>query len=133
MKSKWNIVSLNLCVLSLMIFLGSCTTSTQQVEVVSASQFKTYLEQNPKALVLDVRTPEEFDSTHITNAVHINFEAENFQDRLKSAVDTTDFVLLHCRTGNKSSQTSVILQGYGVDTIIELDGGFEAWQQKFRP
>ncbi|MBV7314994.1 rhodanese-like domain-containing protein [Shewanella sp. NIFS-20-20] len=65
------------------------------------------------ALVIDVRTPEEFAQGHLADAINIPFEqiAQEFAQR-DIAKDTE--VVLYCRSGNRSgrAQQSLIEQGY---------------------
>ncbi|WP_425424911.1 rhodanese-like domain-containing protein [Shewanella insulae] len=79
-------------------------------------------EKNPKvawehiqqgAMVVDVRTPEEFAEGHLKNAINIPFEniAEEFTKR-NIAKDQS--VVLYCRSGRRSgiAQESLIKLGY---------------------
>ncbi|MCG9696279.1 rhodanese-like domain-containing protein [Shewanella sp. Isolate11] len=65
------------------------------------------------ALVVDVRTPEEFSQGHLANAINIPYEqiAEEFTKR-KIAKDTQ--VVLYCRSGRRSSiaQSSLVELGF---------------------
>ncbi len=132
MINKVKITFKNLLLTSTLILTVACTTSTsQEVEVVEPQKFKQALENNPHTLLLDLRTPEEFQESHLPNAVNIDFEADDFESQLKSAVDTTSTVFIYCRTGNKSGQTNTMLQNMKIDTIIELGNGFESWEAQF--
>ncbi|MCG9714073.1 rhodanese-like domain-containing protein [Shewanella insulae] len=79
-------------------------------------------EKNPKvawehiqqgAMVVDVRTPEEFAEGHLKNAINIPFEniAEEFTKR-NIAKDQS--VVLYCRSGRRSgiAQESLVKLGY---------------------
>ena len=132
MNNNLKLTFKSLILVSLLSIIVACTTSTSQtVEVVEPQEFKDALNKHPQALLLDLRTPKEFQESHLPNAVNIDFESDDFQSQLKSAIDTTSIVLLHCRTGNKSAQTNTILQDMEIDTIIELNGGYESWQEQF--
>ncbi len=79
-------------------------------------------EKNPKiawehieqgAMIVDVRTPEEFAEGHLANAINIPFEqiAEEFTKR---NIDKDQSVVLYCRSGRRSgiAQESLIKLGY---------------------
>lgn len=74
------------------------------------------------AIVLDVRTPEEFAEGHLANAVNIPFEqvTEEFAKR----VITKDApVVLYCRSGRRSSIATEALVAAGY-TQIYNGGGY---------
>ncbi|MGL5393286.1 MAG: rhodanese-like domain-containing protein [Shewanella sp.] len=90
-------------------------------------------EQDPKvawdkiaagAMVLDVRTPAEFASGHLANAVNIPFEqvAAEFAKR-GIAKDTP--VVLYCRSGNRSGMATKALVAAGY-TQTYNGGGYNA-------
>nr|WP_244952154.1 rhodanese-like domain-containing protein [Shewanella insulae] len=79
-------------------------------------------EKNPKvawehiqqgAMVVDVRTPEEFAEGHLENAINIPFEiiAEEFT---KQGIAKDQSVVLYCRSGRRSgiAQESLVKLGY---------------------
>jgi rhodanese-related sulfurtransferase len=80
-------------------------------------------------LLLDVRTPEEFNSGHIAGAV--NIAVEQLSERL-SEVPQDKPVVLYCRSGNRSGQAAQILERAGYTQIYDL-GGIITWQQQGFP
>lgn len=75
-------------------------------------------------LLIDVRTPQEFDSGHIPGAININ--VEELASRLAEIPDDEPIVV-YCRSGNRSSQAARILDGAGYQGIYDL-GGIIDWQ-----
>jgi len=75
------------------------------------------------AMVIDVRTAEEFAAGHLPNAINIPFEriAAAFQEK-KIAKDKS--VVLYCRSGRRSGIAfdSLVAQGY---THSYNGGGYE--------
>ena len=79
-------------------------------------------EKNPKvawehiqqgAMIVDVRTPEEFAEGHLENAINIPFELIA-QEFTKRNIDKEQSVVLYCRSGRRSgiAQESLINLGY---------------------
>ena len=64
------------------------------------------------ALVVDVRTPEEFAEGHYPGA--INIPHEKIVDSLHARdIDVTEDVILYCRSGNRSGQAERALRAEG--------------------
>ena len=64
------------------------------------------------ALVVDVRTPEEFAEGHFPGA--INIPHEQIVDGLRARnIDVTEDVVLYCRSGNRSGQAERALRAQG--------------------
>jgi phage shock protein E len=79
---------------------------------ISAKRAVAYLKEG--ALLIDVRSPAEFSSGHLPNA--INLPVENIEAALLSRVkDKSQVLLLHCQSGMRSSaaKTKLARLGYG--------------------
>lgn len=55
------------------------------------------------AVVIDVRTPGEFDGGHLEGAVNIDVQSADFDARI-SELDPTVTYYVYCRSGNRSGQ-----------------------------
>ena len=107
-----------------MLFLCSCTNSGGGS--LSPSQFKSSMEKK-NAVLVDVRTPEEFSAGHIANAVLINFQDPSFESTVQSTVPKDAEVLLYCRSGRRSADAKALLLKSGYTHVVHLDGGINAW------
>ena len=77
-----------------------------------------------QALIVDVRTPEEFADGHYPGAINIPHETIlDGLNQLGVTADTT--VILYCRSGNRSGQAEQVLQEKGF-TEARNAGGLEA-------
>jgi rhodanese-related sulfurtransferase len=85
-----------------------------------------------KALVLDVRTPDEFASGHIPGAINIDFRAGDFEQKI-AALDKTASYLVHCASGNRSRQSLPLFEKQGFQHLYHLDGGLHAWENAGLP
>lgn len=84
------------------------------------------------AIIVDVRTEQEFQGGHILNAIHIplgNFEARmNELDKYKDRP-----IVMSCQSGNRSGRAISILKKRGFAKIYNLTGGIMAWQNASLP
>ncbi len=89
---------------------------------LSGSEFIKAYTGTPNAVLVDVRTPSEFASGHIDQAVNIDFENPSFATEVKK-LDTTKTYFVYCRSGNRSAQAISIMKSNGIQNIYELKGG----------
>ena len=84
------------------------------------------LTETADVVVLDVRTPEEFASGHLPDAVNIDVSAPDFATRVGALDPAADYAV-YCRTGNRSSTAMQIMRDAGFESVAHLGGGIVAW------
>jgi phage shock protein E len=78
-----------------------------------------------KQVILDVRTPEEFSTDHVAQAVNIDFKNKDFKDKV-AKLDRNDEYELYCRTGNRSGKALTMMKEMGFKNLKNLGGLDEA-------
>jgi phage shock protein E len=73
------------------------------------------------ALLIDVRTMEEFAQGHVDGALNIPYQET---DKLMSAIgtDKTRPVVVYCRSGNRSGKAKIVLETKGYTNIFNATG-----------
>ena len=99
---------------------------------VSPDEAQKLLKDNPKVVVLDVRTPEEFAAGHIAGAKNVDFKAAGFAERV-AALDKSQPYLVHCASGGRSGKTLALIKDKGFVAIYHLNDGFKAWEKAGKP
>ena len=81
----------------------------------------------PDDLILDVRTPEEFQAGHIRGAQNTpHEEVVGITDNLKQYKT----VYVHCKMGGRAKMATQALQENGLNNIVCVgDGGMERWTE----
>ena len=97
-----------------------------QVESVSVEKFEKRLIATESRQLIDVRTPQEYETHRIPNAKNINFGSPEFRQQIEQ-LDKTKPVLIYCRSGVRSKAAMEIFREAGFQTVYELDGGIQAW------
>lgn len=100
---------------------GSNTTQSDNVKILSSSDFKTQI-TNKNVQLIDVRTPDEFNSGHIKDAKNIDFFSGQFNEEFNK-LDKTQAVYIYCRSGSRSRQSSNKLLAMGFTEIYDLKRG----------
>jgi phage shock protein E len=98
--------------LVLAVFLG-----LKRLGLVSADNARKYLKEG--ALVVDVRSTQEFKTGHLSNAV--NIPLGELQTGLPRRVsDKNQVLLLHCLSGTRSSIARRALKAMGYANVFNL-------------
>jgi rhodanese-related sulfurtransferase len=88
--------------------------------------------KDTKPFILDVRTPGEYKSGHLKDAVLIPLQV--LQKRAKELFDYKNrVVFIYCSTGNRSTVASKILIDMGFNRIINLREGIAQWRREKYP
>lgn len=120
---------MKLFIITLFSFLfGACQPTAEGMRIVPVDEFAQYITESGVQL-LDVRTPEEFESGHLAGAIMIDFRAEGFVEKAKAQLKKDQPVALYCRSGKRSHSAAELLLKAGFKELVELDGGILAWQE----
>lgn len=105
------------------------STTVVNVAADSTQSLHPFIEdynQHPNALLIDIRTPEEYSSGHIPGAVNIDFYDPLFIQSIQAvAGDKTLFI--YCRSGSRSNNALRQLVNTNID-VRELRGGILSYQ-----
>ena len=96
---------------------------------LSPKEFDRQYRANPGAILLDVRTAEEAEENMLPDAMHVDYLAEGFLDKLEEMNRDTIY-FIYCRTGRRSVRTGILMQNWGFKRIANLDGGLVAWEKE---
>ena len=93
---------------------------------LNAEAFKTKLTSTPGAVLLDVRTPQEFSEGVIQGAVNIDYRDPSFGKKI-AALDKEKPYFLYCLSGKRSSAAAEQMKEAGFKTIYTLTDGYQGW------
>ena len=119
--------------LSIVLLLTSCMyiqPNQNSMSDLSQNDWAKALVENPEAVVLDVRTKDEFESGHIPNALNIDLRlGPGFIDKM-NALDKNKFYYVYCRSGARSAQAVQVMRDLGFSETYNLIGGIIDWEGK---
>ena len=114
-------------IISLSVISCKAQEENKDVTILSVEEAKTILAEEPGAVFLDVRTPEEFNEGHIEGAVLINFFDADFKQQV-ATLDKDKPVYIYCRSGNRSQQAGMILTEMGFQEVYDIEAGYIGWE-----
>lgn len=104
---------------------GSTVSTTAVYKKITAQVAKTMMDQNKDAIILDVRTLDEFNEGHIKGALLIpdNEILTKAEDVL---TDKAALILVYCRSGRRSELAAKALLDLGYTNVYDF-GGINDW------
>ena len=78
------------------------------------------------AVILDVRTPEEYAQGHIDGALNINVSDDGFLTAANAQLPPQATIAVYCRSGKRSAHAARLLADNGY-SVVNLVGGIIAW------
>jgi len=111
-----------LVTLAAVAFLSACSSENGAVAKVSVDEFRNQI-ASVNGVVIDVRTPEEFNAGHLENAININVESSDFQSKI-SELDKNTTYFVYCKSGRRSTLATDQMVDSGFTSLYNLNGGF---------
>jgi rhodanese-related sulfurtransferase len=106
-------------------FLLQFSTLSLNTQSLNAKTFSTEIEAKD-AVLIDVRSKQEFNSGHISGALNIDFYSRDFDQKIKTSVANKK-VYFYCASGNRSGQAMQQLKPLKIKVLHDLSGGVHAW------
>jgi len=123
----------------------ACGSETSQIETLTPTATPTavlsytsltvdgaqsLIQENTDLIVLDVRTKEEYEISHLQNAILI--PVSELPNRL-AELDKDKKILVYCKAGIRSAIASEILVDNGFGSVYNMLGGIEDWIKAGEP
>jgi phage shock protein E len=114
----------NISLLVLLLFTQISCTQTKSMSITELTP-----QDVENAVLVDVRTPEEYAEGHLPNAINIDWYDENFMDEFKD-IDRNKTIYVYCKKGGRSASAAEMLNSSGYKNVIDLLGGYDALEAK---
>lgn len=93
-------------------------------EEISMEELKEMQRQNPGSILLDVRSPQEYQEGHLNNSILIpSYEIKEKAERILT--DKKALILVYCQSGGRSKKATKQLKQLGYEQVYWLKGGLE--------
>jgi phage shock protein E len=117
-----------ICLVILLTITGCAEASVKEAvtpssKIVTSSEASSLIKEG--AILIDVRTKEEYDEKHITGAVNIPL-AEIEKGNINYDKDTA--IIVYCRSGNRIATAAKELITLGYTSIYDL-GSINNWKE----
>ena len=108
--------------------------STPAVTIVKRIGVEEYdtLRANTNNVLLDVRSPAEFEKGRIPRAINIDINSAKFAEKA-AALDTNKTYLVNCAVGMRSAKACKKMETMGFKKLYDLGAGFDGWKKAGKP
>lgn len=96
---------------------------------LNAQEFYNKITSDDMAVILDVRTPDEYNGGHIPNSILIDIYNPKFPQKI-SELDKDKNYYIYCRSGNRSYHAGVFMLSEGFAFVSHLEDGIISWKEK---
>ncbi len=116
------------CISGLLLAWPALTRRSHGLSVQQATQ----LINRRHAIIIDLRSADEYSQGHLPQARHVSFEALQAKPN-QIGKNKRVPILLVCKCGKRANKARAILEQAGYAEIFTLQGGLGAWQQANMP
>ncbi len=104
----------------------SCSLiNNESINQMNSDELIDFIELNDAVLV-DVRTEDEYNSGYIESSLNIDYFSNDFSLNVDK-LDKSTPIILYCRSGKRSSMSANKISKLGFKEIYNLEGGILEW------
>ena len=96
----------------------------QRINLISRDAAREQIASGAK--LIDVREPHEWEEAHLAEAEHVP-QGELLERIDELAPDTSERLVLYCRTDNRSTRAADALQSLGYENVAVIEEGIVGW------
>jgi len=109
-----------------LLFISCNGQSKKEFKSVKPEEFAQKIQSTSQPQILDVRSPKEYSDQHLDNALNINWNGDDFDEKA-AGLDKSKPVFVYCLSGGRSSKAAQKLNEMGFKEVYEMDGGIVKW------
>lgn len=103
--------------------------SAPTADVITSPELRALLESSTGARIVDVRTPAEFETSHIAGSYNVPLDVvDQHGPEVARRLDDDADVVLVCRTGQRATKAQAVLRNSGLAAGRVLENGITDWE-----
>jgi phage shock protein E len=116
----------------LAVFVCANVSSAAEPKNITVEEAAKIVATDTNVVVLDIRTPKEFQAGHIKGATNINFRDKEFAKQIET-LDKSKTYIIHCQGGGRSGQACDQIKTLDFKNVLHMNQGFGAWEKAGKP
>ena len=135
-------VLIGVVIISIVLLQGCTTTEdnrsllkTQTLLDITAIETYALIKnntENPNFIIIDIRTPEEYKSGHLEDAIIMDYYENTFEKDIDQ-LDKEKIYLIYCRTGRRTGLAMEIMKDLNFFNVYNMLGGITQWEKEGLP
>lgn len=109
-----------------------CSAQSDSIDTLAPQSFIKQAKADTTAIILDVRTPEEYKEEHLAGAQQLDFLNTSVFDAGIKQLDNTHTYYVYCRSGKRSYHACMKMQKQGLK-VFDMEGGILNWKKLGMP
>ena len=90
---------------------------------LTQKEWSDQLNNHQDAIIIDVRTDDEYNDGYIKNAINIDiFKGQGFIYMIEE-LDKSRYYYVYCKAGSRSEQACKVMNQLGIENTFNLAGG----------
>lgn len=98
-------------------------------ENITIKEMLEILKTNSNAVLLDVRSSQEYIEGHIRGS--INIPVYDIEKQAKNKLNKNSIIIVYCSAGIRSKRAIQILEKLGYENLYNVEGGIENLWMKY--
>ena len=110
-------------IILIVLLLGICgCTSNEKTEIkqVTCNEKDEIIEKESHAMLIDVRTKEEYEEKHLKDAINIPYDEIVQTLSTYGTIDYNVPIIVYCKSGTRSNTAAEALKEEGYKNIYDL-------------
>lgn len=109
-----------------------CSAQSDSIDTLDPQAFIKQAKADTTSIILDVRTPDEYQEEHLAGAQQLDFlNTETFDAGIKQ-LDKSHTYYVYCRSGKRSHHACMKMQKQGLK-VFDMEGGILNWKKLGMP
>jgi rhodanese-related sulfurtransferase len=109
-----------------------CSAQSDSIDTLAPQSFIKQAKADTTAIILDVRTPEEYKEEHLAGAQQLDFLNTSAFDAGIKQLDNTHTYYVYCRSGKRSHNACIKMKKQGLK-VFDMEGGILNWKKLGMP
>lgn len=109
-----------------------CSAQSDSIGTLAPQAFIKQAKADTTAIILDVRTPEEYKEEHLAGAQQLDFLNTSVFDAGIKLLDKSHTYYVYCRSGKRSHNACIKMKKQGLK-VFDMEGGILNWKKLGMP
>lgn len=124
--------TLTLIIVSWLLVVATGCSTAENDAVITSEELMSRINDQSAPVILDVRSEQEFQSSHVPGAVNVPF-GDHQQGLSSLNLSKSSEVVVYCESGRRAGKMGDYMQQQGFFEVRHLQGDMRGWRKAALP